>query len=74
MISNLGGLGCAATSRVFAFVSSGADKKATSGRGAPQLGDLRLLQDRGERGGALDSDVVPVETVRARGGAGMANE
>ena len=44
----------------------GADK-ATSGRGAPQLGDLRLLQDRGERGGALDSDVVPVETVRARG-------
>ena len=47
-------------------VSMGADK-ATSGRLAPQLGDLRLLQDRGERGGALDSDVVPVETVRARG-------
>ena len=48
--------------------------KATSGRGAPQLGDLRLLQDRGERGDALDSDVVAVETVRARGGAEMANE
>ena len=47
---------------------------ATSGRGAPQLGDMRLRQDRGERGGALDSDVVPVETVRARVGAGMANE
>ena len=55
-------------------MSTGADK-ATSGRGAPQRGDLRLLQDRGERGGALDSDVVPVETVRARGGAGkMVNE
>ena len=48
----------------------GADK-ATSGRSAPQRGDLRLFQDRGERGGALDSDVVPVETVRARGGARM---
>ena len=58
-------------------VSTGADKgdfRARRRRGAPQLGDLRLLQDRGERGGALDSDVVLVETVRARGGAGMANE
>ena len=54
-------------------VSMGVDM-ATSGRGAPQLGDLRLRQDRGERGGALDSDAAQVETVRARGGAGMANE
>jgi len=41
----------------------GADVKAnTGGGGALQLLDLRLLEDGGERGGALDSDVVAVET------------
>jgi hypothetical protein len=32
------------------------------GGGAPQVGDLRLLEDGGERGGALVSDVVGSET------------
>jgi len=40
----------------------GADVKAnTGGGGALQLLDLRLLEDGGERRGALDSDVVAVE-------------
>ena len=34
-----------------------------SGGGALQVGDLRILEDGGERGGALGSDVVAVETV-----------
>jgi hypothetical protein len=42
------------------------------GGGAPQVGDLRLLQDGGERGGALVSDLVVSETVR--GGVGMVRE
>ena len=33
------------------------------GNGAPEVVDLRLLEDGGERGGALDSDVVAIETV-----------
>jgi hypothetical protein len=42
------------------------------GGGAPQVGDLRLLEDGGERGGALVSDLVVSETVR--GGVGMVRE
>ena len=43
----------------------GADTRANtaSGGGAPQLGDLRLLEDGGERGGALVSDLVVPQTV-----------
>ena len=51
----------------------GADK-ATSGRGAPQLGDLRLLQDGDEHEGTLVVDMVLVETANERGGAGMVSE
>jgi len=48
----------------------GADTRANtaSGGGAPQVGDLRLLEDGGERGGALVSDYVPPQT--ASGGWG----
>ena len=54
--------------RVFAFLSAGADTKANTrwlvrGCGALELGDLRLFEDGGERGGALVSDVVVLETV-----------
>ena len=35
------------------------------------MGDHRLLEDGGERRGALGSDAVVSETVRARGGVGM---
>jgi hypothetical protein len=46
-------------------VSMGADTRANtaSGGGAPQVGDLRLLEDGGERGGALVSDPVVPQTV-----------
>jgi len=45
-------------------VSMGIDTNATLwGGGAHQLGDLRLLEDGGERGGALNSDRVASETV-----------
>ena len=55
---------------VIANVSAGADTRANtaSGGGAPQVGDLRLLEDGGERGGALVSDYVPPQT--ASGGWG----
>ena len=45
-------------------MSTGADMKSNDmwGGGAPQGGDLRLLEDGSERGGALDSDVVVSET------------
>ena len=44
-----------------------ADTQAsTRGRGALEIGDLCLLEDSSERGGALDSDVIVRET--ARGG------
>ena len=44
-------------------MSTGADTKAnTRGRGALELGDLRLLEDGSERGGALVSDPVLCET------------
>ena len=49
---------------MFANVSAGIDRKAnTVGRGgALQVGDLRLLEDGGERGGAVVSDRVASET------------
>jgi hypothetical protein len=37
-------------------------KRTLWGGGAPQFGDLRLLEDGGERGGALVSDPVSRET------------
>jgi hypothetical protein len=37
-------------------------KKTLWGGGALQVGDLRLLEDGGERGGALITDIVVVET------------
>ena len=50
-------------------LSAGADTKAnTLGAGsALELGDLGLLEDGGERGGALCSDVVVAETANAGG-------
>ena len=41
-------------------------KKKRSGGGAHKLGDLRLLEDGGERGGALGSNVVAGEAARDR--------
>ena len=57
-------------------VSMGIDTKKQTlwGGGAPQVGDLRLLEDGSERGGALVSDLVVVETVRVRRGADMVRE
>ena len=44
-------------------VSMGADTKANMcGSGAPEVGDLRLLEDGSERGGAFGSDVVVADT------------
>ena len=37
-------------------------KQTHCGGGAPQVGDLRLLEDGYKRGGALGSDVVVEET------------
>jgi hypothetical protein len=36
------------------------------GGGALQVGDLRLREDGGERGGALGSDVVVIDTASRR--------
>ena len=41
-------------------------KQIQSGGGAPQVGDLRLLEDGGEREGALSPDVVSLETTDER--------
>ena len=41
-------------------------KRTLWGGGAPQVGDLRLLEDGGERGGALVSDRVAFETASER--------
>ena len=54
-------------------MSAGADTKANTqesvrGRGALELGDLRLLEDGGELRGAFGSDVVLLETVNERRG------
>ena len=58
--------------KVFAFVSMGADAKSnTRGDGAQQLGDLRLLKDGGERGGALVSDLVKAEAANEEQSTGM---
>ena len=46
-----------------ACLSAGADRKGKLWRGgAPQGGDLRLLEDGSERGGALGSDLVVADT------------
>ena len=49
-----------------ASVSAGADRKENTlwGDGALEVGDLCLLEDGSERGGALDSDVIVLETAR----------
>ena len=39
------------------------EKQTLWGGGALQVGDLRLLEDGGERSGAVGSDLVVVETV-----------
>ena len=44
-------------------MSTGIDTNKHSGGGAPQVGDLRLLEDGGERRGALVSDLVVPQTV-----------
>ena len=46
------------------IVSGGVDTKASplGRRCTPQVGDLRLLEDGGERGGAVNSDRVASET------------
>ena len=55
------------------MVSVGADTKAnTRGGGALEGGDLRLLEDGGECGGALVSDAVGVEA--AKHGRGWGGE
>ena len=50
-------------------VSMGADTKAnTRGRGALEVGDLRLLEDGSERSDALVSNPVVSETASERQG------
>ena len=39
-------------------------KQTLRGGGALEVGDLRLLEDSSERGGALDSDGIVPETAR----------
>ena len=56
-------------------MSRGIDTKANiSGGGVPQVGDLRLLEDGGERSGALGSDVVAFETASKEWGVGIVRE
>ena len=47
-------------------MSMGADRKENTlwGGGALEVRDLCLLEDGSERGGALDSDVIVLETAR----------
>ena len=47
-------------------VPMGADRKLSKhlGRGALEVCDHCLLEDSSERGGALDSDVIELETAR----------
>ena len=46
-------------------MSRGIDKKRTLwGSGTLEMGDLRLVENSSERGGALDSDVIESETAR----------
>jgi hypothetical protein len=51
-------------------VSTGADsarKRTLSGRSAPEMGDLCLLEDGSERGGALGSNPVAFKTASGEG-------
>ena len=49
-------------------MSTGIDTKANAfGGGALQGGDLRLLEDGGEHGGALGSNVVAANTASEKG-------
>ena len=51
--------------KVFKIVPAGADTKSnTWGSGSLEVGDLSLLEDGGERNGALVSDAVVPETAR----------
>ena len=43
-------------------------KRTLRGGGALEIGDLRLLENSSERGGALGPDFVPGETARGLGG------
>ena len=56
--------------KVFGNVSAAqgavTQKRTLWGRGALQVGDLRLLEDGGEHGGALGSNVVAGEAARDR--------
>ena len=63
-VGRVGEVGCR---RVFFSVNgAGIDgltqKRTLAGGGALQVGDLRLLEDGGERGGALVSDAVVSQT------------
>ena len=51
---------------MFANVSAGADTKsnAQGGGGALEVGDICLLEDGNERGGALVPETVVTETAR----------
>ena len=42
-------------------------RKRTLGGGALEIGDLRLVEDGSERGGALGSDAIKLETASVRG-------
>ena len=55
-------------------VSTGIDKKVNAlGGGALEVGDHCLLEDGGERGGALGSDVVATDTA-SEGQDGLVRE
>ena len=45
-------------------------KRTLRGGGALEIGDLRLLENSSERGGALGSDLVESETVSEEWGGG----
>ena len=48
-------------------------KRTLRGGGALEFLDLRLFEDGGERGGALFSDVVVIETAQSMGEVGRAS-
>ena len=56
-------------------MSRGTDRSNGFGAGgALEVSDVRLVEDGGERSGALGSDVVVSETASERGGMGMVRE
>ena len=58
-------------------VSMGADsarKRTLSGRSAPEMGDLCLLEDGSERGGALGSNPVAFKTASEGWGEDVVRE